>query len=566
MVCVPITVEDIDHALTDATLAAAKGADLVEWRIDSFFPGSEGDTEDAYRVKQLQRLLAESPLPCVLTCRSASEGGDYDGDDADRVSLLEKLTAACETPPAYLDVELATYQRSANLRQKINLCVDHPAQTRDVPTRLILSIHDFQGPPADLSRRLLAAYQEPACAVVKVAYRARSLRDNLDLFDIMRESPKPIIALGMGEFGLMSRVLAPKFNGLLTFAALRDESATAPGQPTISELLYRFRFRSIGPATRVYGVIGWPVGHSLSPLIHNAGFEHVGHDGVYLPLPIAADSKDPEASETSFRATVGALVAYDGLGLSGASVTLPHKEHAAHWNDSNTRSTSIADEVQALGAANTLVCGSDLDGSESGAIGVYNTDSSAIEQLLGEALRHVDAPHIGVIGNGGVARAAAYAAARAGGAVVIFGRSIEKARGVAKELNARSGPAATGRIEITAASLDEIDSVCCHAYINCTPLGMAGGPSPKELSIPVSKLTKVEPETVFFDTVYNPVETPMLREAKRLGYHTIDGVEMFVKQAASQFQLWTNREAPVDLFDKLCREALADASPEEAAG
>src|SRR5690606_36932426 len=106
-----------------------------------------------------------------------------------------------------------------------------PKQERHVRTRLILSTHDFNGRPADLTRKILAMQAEPACAVVKVAYRARSIRDNLELFDTLSERQKPTIALGMGEFGLMSRALAPKFGGFLTFASLRDESATAPGQP-----------------------------------------------------------------------------------------------------------------------------------------------------------------------------------------------------------------------------------------------------------------------------------------------------------------------------------------------
>ncbi|MFI4893269.1 MAG: type I 3-dehydroquinate dehydratase, partial [Phycisphaerales bacterium JB058] len=221
LVCVPITVLEIDAALADANEAKLLGADIVELRIDSYFPGSEGDSEDQLRLNELKRLIAECPLPIILTCRSATEGGDYDGDEADRVSLLEKLCINTDHPPAYLDFELACYQKSANIRQKINLCVDHPKQERDVRTRLILSMHDFDGRPKDLMRRLADAWAEPAASVVKFAFRARSIRDNLEIFEILRDAPKHTIGLGMGEFGLMSRVLAPKFGGFLTFASLR---------------------------------------------------------------------------------------------------------------------------------------------------------------------------------------------------------------------------------------------------------------------------------------------------------------------------------------------------------
>src|SRR5262249_43988623 len=151
---------------------------------------------------------------------------------------------------------------SANIKQKINLAIDHPEQIRDLTTSLILSSHDFNSRPPDLIRQLERMYSEPACRVVKVAFRTRSVRDNLELLDIVSagragdSGGKPIIALGMGPFGLMSRVLAPKFGGFLTFASLRRDSAPAPGQPTISELLGLYRFRSIGSATKVYGVIG----------------------------------------------------------------------------------------------------------------------------------------------------------------------------------------------------------------------------------------------------------------------------------------------------------------------
>jgi 3-dehydroquinate dehydratase/shikimate dehydrogenase len=325
LVCVPITVHEEAAALRDADLAKNAGADLVEFRIDEFFSGSGDEREE----KTILRLVAQSPLPCIITCRAASEGGQYDGDDTDRISLYERLGTASgkgEHPPRYIDCELATYTRSANLKQKVNLAVDHPAQLRDLRTSLILSMHDFNGRPADLTRRVIQASAEPAASIIKIAYRARSLRDNLELLELPSHLSKPTIALGMGEFGLMSRVLAPKFGGFLTFASLRPTSTTAPGQPTVRELLDVYRFRSIRRATSVYGVVGWPVAHSLSPQIHNAGFEAVEHDGVYLPLPIAA-SDDAEASYLSFKSTLLDLVEHPHLDFKGCSVTIPHKEN-----------------------------------------------------------------------------------------------------------------------------------------------------------------------------------------------------------------------------------------------
>lgn len=543
MICVPILADEPAVAKRDAILAAEKGADIVEFRVDLLM---EADLSLDARIGQIKDLVAESPLPCIVTCRPEWEGGLYAGDEDERVSMFEALGTA-DSPPAYIDVELKAYTASANIRQKINLAVDHPKQERHVRTRLILSSHDFTGRPADLTRKILAMHAEPACAVVKVAYRARSIRDNLELFDILSERQKPTIALGMGEFGLMSRVLAPKFGGFLTFASLRDESATAPGQPTIDDLLGMYRFRSIGKDTRVYGVIGWPVTQSMSPLIHNAGFAEIGWDGVYVPMPVAANPADAEASRLSFDTTFSALIGHLGSDFAGASVTVPHKEHAIHscedigdWNPFE------------IGAANTLRrYFFDPENPREFLWQCANSDAQAISALIDEEIGELRDRRVSIYGAGGAARAAAYVAARRGALVVLHNRSRPRAEALAVDLN-RLG--LNGRV--AAASDDNEREASCDLHINCTPVGMAGGPDPDGLSIPIPDMPALPPETVFFDTVYNPIETPMLRAAKGRGYRTIDGVQMFVRQAAGQFELWTGQSAPVELFDRLVREKL----------
>ena len=144
----------------------------------------------------------------------------------------------------------------------------------------MLSTHDFDRRPADLLQRVEAMSNEPACSVIKIAWQARSLRDNLEALDLVADRTTPMVVLCMGEFGLMSRVLAAKSGALLTYASAGVGAETAPGQPTIDDLLGRYRFDRIGPATAVYGVIGWPVAQSLSPVIHNAGFEKIGDDAT----------------------------------------------------------------------------------------------------------------------------------------------------------------------------------------------------------------------------------------------------------------------------------------------
>ncbi|MEL7473301.1 MAG: type I 3-dehydroquinate dehydratase, partial [Planctomycetota bacterium] len=527
LVCVPITVAEVHSALDAAHLAQAKGADLVEYRIDTFFSGS-GDAEEQAGVLKLVR---ESPLPCVVTCRPTWEGGDYDGDDMERVSLFERLGTSDEPGerPRYLDVELAALTRSANLRQKVNLAVDHPKQVRDLSTSLILSSHDFEGRPPDLTRRLLAMADEDSCKVAKLAYRARSLRDNLDVFDLLRQARdlgKPAIALAMGEFGLMSRVLAPKFGAFLTFASLRDESATAPGQPTIDELLGRYRFSTIGASTRLYGVIGWPVAHSRGPEIHNAAFESAEWDGVYLPLPIAADAGDAEGSDASFKATLLALLHEPGLGFAGASVTLPHKERLVALAEAE--GWTISAPAAVCGAANTIVVERDAQG-EIERVSIDNTDAPAAGTVLGEALDGLRGRRIVIIGAGGVARGVAAACIAGGAQVSVHARRVEQAQRLADDLGPRDlsgwpgGALDGGTLE--ASSLDDLAEgtrECPDAYVNATPIGMSGGPDPEGVPLPTRVIEGSSEGCVFFDTVYTPRTTPMLAQAAQAGRHTRD--------------------------------------------
>lgn len=540
MLCVPILADDPVIAKRDAILAAEKGADIVEFRVDLLM---EADLPLEVRIAQIKDLVAGSPLPCIITCRPEWEGGLYAGGEDERVSMFEAVGTA-DNPPAYIDVELKAYTASANIRQKINLAVDHPKQERHVRTRLILSSHDFQGRPADLTRKILAMQAEPACAVVKIAYRARSIRDNLELFDILSERQKPTIALGMGEFGLMSRVLAPKFGGFLTFASLRDESATAPGQPTIDDLLGLYRFRSIGRDTKVYGVIGWPVTQSMSPLIHNAGFAEIGWDGVYVPMPV-------EGSYESFKATMIALIEHQGLGFAGASVTIPHKgnlgrfsvEFSARRQDAHTVSVASEGNVP----QNTIIIdgwAGDVPLAESD-----STDRNAIYELVRSVPTRGDPLRVAVIGSGGVADATVRASIALDAEIHIYSRNLESAKAIASIDWKHTHPIQTHL-------LHDLASSSCDLYINCTPVGMTGGPDPHALSIPIPDMPALPPETVFFDTVYNPVETPMLKAAKERGYRTIDGVQMFVRQAAAQFELWTGHSAPIELFDRMVRNKL----------
>jgi 3-dehydroquinate dehydratase/shikimate dehydrogenase len=542
--CVAIAVDhasEIAEALALAERARAEGATLVEWRVDAL-------AEEPDALAAIRRLVGASPLPSIVTIRGAREGGRHHGTDMERVSLIEALGTGAEgghPVPAYVDFELADYERSANLRQKVDLAVQVPGRERASGMRLVLSAHDLEGRPANLARTVAAMAAAEACAVAKIAWRARSVRDNLEAFEILREGHKPGIALCMGEAGIMSRVLAPKFGAFLTFAraggpgdadaaAARALGAgTAAGQPTVRELVETYGFRRIGAATRTYGVIGWPVAHSRSPATHNAWFAAHGVDGVHVPLPVP-----PEYEH--FKATVGALLDWRPLDFRGASVTLPHKEHLVRLV--RERGGRVEPLAARIGAANTLVV------EDSGALVCTNTDAPAAADALAEGLgRPAGAPdpfegmRIAVLGAGGVARAVAVGLADAGATVVVFNRTPERAQRLAHEVMAAEHPddglcgPLSGRV--VAGRWSEMACGCFHAFINCTPVGMEGGPAPRES--PLSDDVVLDDRVTVMDTVYVPRETPLLRDARFRGARTVDGWGMFVRQAARQFERWT---------------------------
>jgi 3-dehydroquinate dehydratase / shikimate dehydrogenase len=548
LVCVSILVHDESAALADALAARDAGADVVEFRVDEFFTGDDPQRETVAIIG----LLARCPLPSVLTCRISAEGGGFAGDEADRIAMFERAAnpspkrvfggageSIAEHPPRYIDVEHSAFMKSANIRQKVHLAVDHPGQLRDLQTGLILSMHDFEGRPLDLHRRLMAMSQERSAAVVKVAFRARSLRDNLELLDLPRVLNRPTIALAMGKFGLMSRVLAPKFGGFMTYASLRHTHTTAPGQPTVHELLHLFRLRSIRATTSVYGIVGWPLEHSLSPLLHNAGFEALGFDGVYVPMPIAADEADPDGSYASFKATMLDLLGHSSLDFRGCSVTIPHKEHLVRL--AAELGWSIDAGASTCGAANTLVVRPDR-------VEVLNTDAPATAQVMRGALRDLAGRTILVLGAGGMARAAAFACLHADATVLIHNRSPARARQLVESFGERFAA------RVRAIDAASAQAALCDAVINCTSVGMVGGPSPHGVPIDLSAVAAHSPNVVVVDAVYKPRRTPLLARAQSLGLRTVDGIGLLVAQAALQCKAWTGSPAPVSVFERVLAE------------
>ena len=497
--------------------AHRQGATAVEVRLDHLEPAALAALGGSDR--ELAALLGAcqggGAAAVVATCRAGWEGGEWRGDEQERLQLLHR----CAREGADLvDVEL---KAAADWHRLVG---DGGVAARGC--KLILSSHDFEKTPpqAELEATIRRAWENGA-DVPKLAAMAQDSTEALRvlaLHSLECNRGRPVVALSMGEAGLISRLLAGRCGGYLTFGTLGAGKESAPGQPTVADLLGLYRVPAQRPGSRVWGVMGKPVAQSMSPAIHNAALQRRGVDGVYVPLlvedlPAFLDAAEP-------------------LDLfSGFSVTIPHKEAAL-------RAAGEVDPVAgSIGAVNTLVRRAD------GAYFGTNTDwlaaISAVEEGLGGA-GSLEGKVAVVIGAGGAGKALAFGAKAKGARVVVANRNLGRAQQLAAEVGGEAVP-----LEALQGS-----GVPGDVLLNTTSVGMHGGavgesPASRE-ALAASKYRLV------FDAVYNPLETRLLRDAREQGALTVSGVEMFIGQAAEQFRLFTGEEPPVELMRQVVMDKL----------
>ena len=512
--CVAIFVSSTEQAKRDAALASESGADLVELRLDQY-TGRE----------EVMRIAKAVHAQTILTLRPAWEGGEADISDKERLNLLRD---ASFSGTSFVDIELKSLHANPTLHN-------------DIGCDLIASSHDFKGRPDRLTNLFNDLNAAPG-DVAKIVWLARSIRDNIEAFELLQHRQKPTIALCMGEAGLISRVLAKKFGAFLTFASLRDESATAPGQVTIADMKRLYRWDALNPKTKVYGVVGSPIMHSMSPAIHNTAFERVGHDGVYLPMLV-------QAGYESFKAFMESFLAFAPLDLSGLSVTIPHKENALRYL--KEKGADVEPLAEQIGAVNTIII--DRAEGRSRLTGI-NTDYAAILDTITGALNiqrdDLAGKRVAVIGAGGTGRTVVAALAAHGATVVVYNRTKERADELAQEFDGKRG-------KVVSARLEKLCDSCCEIFINTTSLGMHPNVDASAFG---DRIPELSDKTLVFDTVYNPMETKLLKQAKAAGAKTVGGAEMFVRQAVRQFQAWTGQPAPVDVMRRVIEARLAKPS------
>ncbi|BDA46464.1 probable shikimate dehydrogenase (NADP(+)) at C-terminar half [Coccomyxa sp. Obi] len=507
LVCTSVIADTVDGAVTEIREAAEFGADVVELRLD-FLKGIDLLDPKA-TLKRLLGACDAYKLPAIVTFRPAWEGGQFSGPEPLRLAVLKY---AAVLGAAYVDVEYL----AANF---------FFASEGEVPlsTKVILSHHDYDETPSDeILEALVKEMFKGGADIAKVATTAQRIEDSAQMLALPGKSSGPVIALAMGEKGLTSRILAPKFSGYLTFGALSPSKTSAPGQPTVSDLRKLYRLQDQSADTQVFGIVGNPVSHSRSPALHNAALAAAGMDAVYVPLLV-----------DELRPFLDAFPSF-----SGFSVTIPHKLAALECADE-------ADPVAVrIGAANTLVR------QPGGGLKAYNTDWSAAISAVEAGLRgeeSVEAPLKGervvVVGAGGAGRALAFGALERGAAgVILCNRTREKADALAAALGDRAEAVDYADVASGKTTGDVL--------LNSTSIGM----HPAEEETPVSAEALGSYKLVF-DAVYTPLQTRLLKEAQEQGCITVSGLEMFVGQAAEQFELFTSKPAPVELM----RQATLDS-------
>lgn len=507
LLCVSIFVSDPAQARREAARAAEAGADLVELRIDRL--------RDAQPIQDIG--IANLPVPAIVTCRPPWEGGEFAGTEQERLGLLR---TASEAGAKFVDLELEVFKKSEMADAGIG-------------RQLIVSSHDFSGRPERLYN-LVAEINAHHAAVGKIIWTARTVRDNLETFEILKTRQKPTIAFCMGESGLISRVLAKKFGGFLSFASLANGGETAPGQITIEQMKNLYRWDALSPKTKVYGVVAEPVGHSMSPAIHNAAFSATKFDGVYLPFLV-------HAGYESFKAFMESFLHFEGMDLSGLSVTLPHKENALRYLIE--KGAEVETLAQRIGAVNTIIA------APGGSLRGMNTDYAAILDSISHAMgisrEGLEGKDVAVIGAGGTGRTAVAALAHVGADVVVFNRTLSRAQDLADEFDGHTG-------SVQARDMDSIDLSFAEIIINTTSVGMH--PNIDAIPVPPEQL---QSHMLVFDTIYNPLQTQLLAAAQQRGAKTISGMEMFVRQASAQFQAWTQLEPPSELMRQIVIGRLA---------
>ena len=478
--------------LMDKIEAASNYNSLLELRLDYLprpallFP----------KLKQFAEFHRDVLL--IATCRRAASGGKFRGSVASELDVLYKAAAAgCQL----VDIELETAKQLKpndldRIRQQAGLIISH---------------HDFRG-TKKLEESWEAMHQLPA-DFIKIVSHAKSLSDNVKMLHLLEQRTDVASTVGvcMGEQGIISRILNLRSGSAFTFASTQLGEETAPGQLATRVLRDVYRIETIDAATKVYGVAGDPIAHSLSPQMMNTAFRRENINAVYVPLQ-TSDVND-------------LLTCVRGIPVQGVSITMPLKEDVmAQLDKTDALSTKI-------GACNTVIR------SQDGKLYGFNTDVAGVIRPLEQRLP-LHGARVLVIGAGGAARAAVFGLKERNAEVWVMNRTADKGQRLARQAHAHS----ISRPQLKKLQFDVI--------INATPVGM----SATRVQSPIDE-SELQAKYLF-EMIYNPFETKLVKMARAKGIQVIPGSEMFVHQGARQFEIWTGKPAPVEDMHRAVLHAL----------
>jgi len=513
-ICVPVCVSRLSE-LADAIRAAADVADVIELRLDYL---TEVDLSHAGEA--IANVLKAVDQQIILTLRPAEYGGARAISAQDRLHFRLQNSGYLKSDrddlcDLELDLALLLQKRAGEGNDAVgtNLC-DWD--------RTICSYHDFAGVPADLEK-IYESMAQTESRILKLAVQADDALDCLSIFQLLdraQREGRELIAIAMGQAGVMTRILGPSRGSFLTYGSVDDESATAPGQLTACELRDVYRIDNIDRQTQVTGLIGRPVAHSISPHIHNAALAKANLNAVFIPLEV----QDVNAFIKRMVRPSSREIDWE---LRGLSVTAPHKSAVIgglNWIDAAARE---------IGAVNTIVVeGDELHG--------YNTDAIGFITPLKQRQQSLAGLRCAVIGAGGAARAVVWALKAEGAIATVFARNEAKAEMLAQQFGVAYKP-------LSNATFRDSDVV-----INATPIGTRGK-AEHETPTTREQLGEVR---LAYDLVYNPFETRFLSDARAAGCETIAGLEMLIAQAVEQFKLWTGKHPNVEVMRAAAKRRL----------
>ncbi len=457
--------------------------DLFEFRLDMI------------AEPPLSLLLSSTRKPVIATCRKRDEGGMFSGTESERIEILK---AAAILGAEYVDLELSTDKRVI------------AEFVRNENAKVILSHHSF-GKKIPRVGSLYARMRSTGADILKFAYEANDsadIRHAVEFLEMARRDRQKAVAIAMGESGEASRILYKRFGGWAMYGAAEVGNHAAPGQISARRLRVLYNSEKLSKRTKIFGVIGNPIGQSKGVFLHNPLFHKAEFDAVYCRFPVH---------------DLAAFIKHVAPLLAGFSVTIPHKQAVMRYID------RIDETARAIGAVNTVVC-------RRGRLYGTNTDASGALDAIEKVVR-VKGRTLLVVGAGGAARAIAFEAKHRNAVVYITNRTSKKARELAKELG------------LSFIDQRELPRFRFDILVNATSVGMA--PEINKSPVPKSLLKK----KVVFDAVYNPPETKLLSEAKSVGARIVSGTEMYINQAALQSELYIGKKPDIKTMKKILSRA-----------